>query len=49
MPIIQGNLNTDSQITGKGQLGFLVEGIHLASDGFKTLTTLLGNNLDTGF
>jgi Fe(3+) dicitrate transport protein len=43
------NLNTDNQITGKGQLGFLVEGIHLASDGFKTLTTPLGNNLDTGF
>ncbi len=43
------NLSTDTQLMGQGQLGFLVEGIHLASDGFKTLTTVAGKELDTGF
>ena len=39
------NINTDNALTGKGQLGFLVEGIHLASDGFKALD----GGGDTGF
>jgi len=43
------NIATDNALTGKGIVGVLVEGIHLASDGFKTLTDLDGNDLDTGF
>jgi Fe(3+) dicitrate transport protein len=43
------NIDSDNAITGKGQIGVLVEGIHLGSDGFKTLTDAQGNDLDTGF
>ena len=43
------NIVTDNVLTGKGQIGVLVEGIHLGSDGFKTLTDAQGNELDTGF
>lgn len=43
------NIASENAITGKGQLGFLVEGIHLASDGFKELTDALGNDSNTGF
>lgn len=32
------NLNTDNALTGKGQFGFLVEALHLGSDGFKELS-----------
>ena len=44
------NINADSALTGKGQIGVLVEGIHLASDGFKALDAVPGNNGgETGF
>ncbi|WP_082627165.1 TonB-dependent receptor family protein [Colwellia sp. TT2012] len=43
------NIASDNALTGKGQIGVLVEGIHLGSDGFKTLTDGQGNSLDTGF
>lgn len=43
------NITTDNAFTGKGQIGVLVEGIHLGSDGFKKLTDAQGNELDTGF
>jgi Fe(3+) dicitrate transport protein len=43
------NIASDNGITGKGQLGVLVEGIHLGSDGFKSLTDLQGKDFDTGF
>jgi Fe(3+) dicitrate transport protein len=43
------NVASDNALTGKGQFGVLVEGIHLGSDGFKTLTDAQGNELDTGF
>ncbi len=43
------NVASDNALTGKGQVGVLVEGIHLGSDGFKTLTDNQGNDLDTGF
>lgn len=43
------NIASDNALTGKGQIGILVEGIHLGSDGFKSLTDAQGNDLDTGF
>jgi Fe(3+) dicitrate transport protein len=43
------NITTENALTGKGQLGVLVEGIHLGSDGFKSLTDLQGDSFDTGF
>jgi len=43
------NIASDNTITGKGEFGVLVEGIHLGSDGFKTLTDVQGNDLDSGF
>ncbi len=43
------NMTSDNAITGKGQVGILVEAIHLGSDGFKTLTDVQGKDLDTGF
>ncbi len=43
------NIASDNALTGKGKIGVLVEGIHLGSDGFKTLTDGQGNSLDTGF
>jgi len=43
------NIATDNSITGKGEVGVLVEGIHLGSDGFKTLTGVQGHEFDTGF
>ena len=44
------NIQADNALTGKGQVGILVEGIHLASDGFKELTNGAANtNQDTGF
>ena len=43
------NIATDNALMGKGQIGVLVEGIHLGADGFKTLTDVQGNELDTGF
>jgi Fe(3+) dicitrate transport protein len=43
------NIASDNALTGKGQVGLLVEGIHLGSDGFKSLTDAQGNDLDTGF
>jgi len=42
-------MQTDNALTGKGQVGFLVEGIHLASDGFKELDAVDGTSDDTGF
>ena len=43
------NIASDNALTGKGQIGVLIEGIHLGSDGFKTLTDAQGNSQDTGF
>lgn len=43
------NIASDNALTGKGKIGVLVEGIHLGSDGFKTLTDAQGNSHDTGF
>ncbi|MCJ8296583.1 MAG: TonB-dependent receptor [Colwellia sp.] len=43
------NIASDNALTGKGQIGILIEGIHLGSDGFKTLTDAQGNSQDTGF
>lgn len=43
------NIRSDNALTGKGQVGVLVEGIHLGSDGFKTLMDNQGNDLETGF
>lgn len=47
------NINTDNAILGKGQFGFLVEGLHLGSDGFKEINYGNGNNPvhdnETGF
>ncbi len=43
------NISSDNGLTGQGQVGVLVEGIHLSSDGFKTLSDKQGNDLDTGF
>ncbi|NQY50371.1 MAG: TonB-dependent receptor [Colwellia sp.] len=43
------NIASDNALTGKGQIGVLIEGIHLGSDGFKTLTDSQGNSQDTGF
>ncbi|KGJ94952.1 TonB-dependent receptor family protein [Colwellia psychrerythraea] len=43
------NIASDNAITGKGQVGVLVEAIHLGSDGFKSLTGVQGNEFDTGF
>ena len=43
------NIASDNALTGKGQVGVLIEGIHLGSDGFKSLTDAQGNDLDTGF
>lgn len=43
------NIASDNNITGKGEVGVLVEAIHLGSDGFKTLTNAQGKELDTGF
>ncbi|MEI6894490.1 MAG: TonB-dependent receptor [Colwellia sp.] len=39
------NIASDNNLMGKGQIGVLVEGIHLSSDGFKELD----NGADTGF
>ncbi|NQZ27637.1 MAG: TonB-dependent receptor [Colwellia sp.] len=43
------NIASDNAITGKGEIGVLVEAIHLGSDGFKSLINAQGNSLDTGF
>ena len=43
------NIASDNALTGKGQVGVLIEGIHLGTDGFKSLTDAQGNDLDTGF
>lgn len=43
------NIASDNTLTGKGQVGLLVEGIHLGSDGFKELIDNQGHDLDTGF
>ena len=44
------NITSDNALTGKGQIGVLVEGIHLGSDGFKELDVVPGNSgADTGF